>query len=365
MTQLKVGVFGAGMIAQIEHLPNLLHLKEKFTVSRVADPSAMARDFVEQRFGLATCTTLEDLLGEKLDVLLVAAPDFAHYGAIRRGLEAGLHVFTEKPLCYGRNQADALITARDRAQRVCQVGYMKRFDPSYEAALEALPADPAKLRFISVEVNEPEAEYQMAQHPYRRSEDVPAEMIAAGREETRLQVRGALGAEVDDLTFRGFVGAYSSSLVHDVNAVHGIMERLGIADLTPTNAEIFAGGEGGAATVRFNQGRSLWQMMHLMVPKLADYRERIGLYFDDQVIELIFPSPYLDHQQTELIIQRSSGHRYERVLQRNGYQESYIRELEGFWASVVEGAPVRNTLEQAKRDMSLLCDFARMAGRVR
>ena len=98
MTQLKVGVFGAGMIAQIEHVPNLLHLKEKFAVLRVADPSAMARAFIEERFGLATCGTLEELMNEKLDVLLVAAPDFAHYGAIRRGLEAGLHVFTEKPL---------------------------------------------------------------------------------------------------------------------------------------------------------------------------------------------------------------------------------------------------------------------------
>ena len=30
---------------------------------------------------------------------------------------------------------DDLIAARDRAGKVLQVGYMKRFDPSYEAAL--------------------------------------------------------------------------------------------------------------------------------------------------------------------------------------------------------------------------------------
>ena len=30
---------------------------------------------------------------------------------------------------------DELIAARDRAGKVLQVGYMKRFDPSYEAAL--------------------------------------------------------------------------------------------------------------------------------------------------------------------------------------------------------------------------------------
>ena len=40
-----------------------------------------------------------------------------------------------------------------------------------------------------------------------------------------------------------------------------------------------------------------------------------------------------------------------------------MRELQAFHASATEGAPVRNTPEQARRDQALLCGLARHAAR--
>ena len=54
-------------------------------------------------------------------------------------------------------------------------------------------------------------------------------------------------------------------------------------------AQLFAGGDGGLGTVRLLAGQAVWNMVHLTVPKLADYRERIALYFDDAMLELVFP----------------------------------------------------------------------------
>ena len=51
-------------------------------------------------------------------------------------LDAGLHVFVEKPMCITLADADAIIAARDRAGKVVQVGTMKRYDPAVEAMLE-------------------------------------------------------------------------------------------------------------------------------------------------------------------------------------------------------------------------------------
>ncbi len=51
----------------------------------------------------------------------------------------------------------------------------------------------------------------------------------------------------------------------------------------------------------------LWSMAHVAVPKLADYLERISLWFDDRIFELQFPAPYLNHQPTLLIEKRSDG----------------------------------------------------------
>ena len=220
----------------------------------------------------------------------------------------GLHVFCEKPLCYGVDDIDEVIAARDRAGKVLQVGYMKRFDPSYEAALRHLPGTAKTLRYISVEVNDPDAWPFIRHHAWRRGDDVPAELVAAADSKQREQVARAVSGLTDPDDYRGFVGAYCSSIVHDVNAVHGLLDALGIADGEIVGAQLFAGGEGGQGAVRLLGGQALWNMVHLAVPTLADYRERITLYFDDAVLELEFPSPWLNHQPTRLTIRKSDGH---------------------------------------------------------
>src|SRR5215470_5123900 len=241
--RLRTGVLGAGLIGQIEHVPGLLHLKDKFEVVRVADPSDTARGFITERFGIATCETLDQLLGESLEAVVICTPDHTHAAAVIAALKRGLHVFCEKPLCYAVADAERIAAARDRAGKVVQVGYMKRFDRSYEAAIEAMPGTAAGLRYISVEVNEADFPYHIAHHPNRRGGDVPAELVERGREETRRQVLAALGMEVDPLTYKGFVTAYCSSLVHDVNAVHGLLEAMGVDDVEVVGAEIFADGD--------------------------------------------------------------------------------------------------------------------------
>ena len=43
---------------------------------------------------------------------------------------------------------------------------------------------------------------------------------------------------------------------------------------------------------------------------------------------------------------------------RTGYEEAFVEELKGFWSAIVEAQPVRNTAEQARRDMKLLAGLA-------
>ncbi|WP_374384129.1 Gfo/Idh/MocA family protein [Dongia sp.] len=361
MTRLRIGVFGAGMVAQVEHVPNLLHLREKFDLVAVADPSSKARAFIESRFGVATDPSLDALLGRKLDALLIAAPDFCHVSAVEKALKAGLHVMAEKPLCYDPADADRLAHAQNAAGRLVQVAYMKRFDTSYLAALSLVEGMGARLRYISVEKTEPDAVYQMGHHFYRPSDDVTAEMIAEGRAETQRQVTAALGRSISGAVFRGYTGAFCSSLVHDFNLVHGLLDHMGIEDVQAVAAQVFADAEGASATLRINNDQALWQLTHLNVPHLAEYRERVAIHFDDRILELIFPAPYLNHQPTRLIVQRSDGHRYEQAEIRDGYVEPYIAELEGFHAAVTEGAPVRTGIAHARKDMALIASIGRLA----
>ena len=363
MKRLRIGVIGAGLIAQVEHIPNLVRLAERFALIGVCDPSPSARDFIKARYGVTACPTIGELIALGLDAVVVASPDALHVEHVLAALEAGLHVFCEKPLCYDPADAARIGAARDRAGRVVQLGYMKRFDPSYEALLELLPDDARGLRYVSVEVGDPDAWPFVGHHPYRRFDDVPTAAIEATRAAQRAQVFAAVGMTLDATHFRGTTGPYCSSLVHDVNAVHGLLDRLGIADGEIAGAQVFAGGGGGAAQIRLLHGHAVWNMVHLAVPGLAEYRERIALYFDDRIFELVFPSPYLNHQPTQLWIHRSTGERFEKTLVRASYQEAFLRELEAFWSAIVEATPVRNTVEHAARDLTLLTRIAAHAQR--
>ena len=135
MRHVRVGVIGAGGIAQVEHIPNLLKLHRLFTVVGVYDPSQKVRDFVGNEFGLTAVANLDALLAMPLDAVVIASPDALHREQVLAAFAKGLHVFCEKPLCYAVGDIADLIAARDRVGKVLQVGYMKRFDPSYEAAL--------------------------------------------------------------------------------------------------------------------------------------------------------------------------------------------------------------------------------------
>lgn len=358
MGRVRIGVIGAGLVAQVEHVPNLLRLKDRFELLGVCDPSAAARGFMAERYGLATFCSVEDLLALPLDAVVIASPDALHREHVQLAFARGLHVFCEKPLCYALQDIEDAINARNASGRILQVGYMKRFDPSYEAALASLPGTAATLRHISVEVSDPDAWPFIRHHDSCRGGDVGADIIAAATMKQREQVARAVPAPLDEAAYRGFCNAYCSALVHDVNAVHGLLDALGVPDGEIVGASLFAGGDGGYGAIRLLDGRALWSMTHIATPKLPDYRERITLYFDDASLELEFPSPWLNHQPTRLMVKRGGDRSLLTDNIRAGYEEAFIEELKGFWSAIAGGTPVRNTAEHAARDMALLCGLA-------
>jgi predicted dehydrogenase len=361
VTRLRVGVVGAGLIAQVEHIPNLIALRDRFELVGVADPSATVRSAIVERHGAATHETLDALLREPLDALVVAVPDALHADAVLAGLAAGLHVFCEKPLCFTEREAREIAAQRDAAGRIVQVGYMKRFDPNYEAALEQLPADGRGLRYVSVEVSDPDSWPFVGHVPLVRADDVAPELVEDLRARQRAQAAEALGAAVAGDDLRGYADPLMSGVVHAVNSVHGMLDAMGIPDGEVVAGQIWAHGEGGAGTVSLLDGAALWHLAQVLVPGVAWYRERYTLHFDDLVVELEFPAPYLNHQQTRLVVRRSDGGRLETLHVEAGYEEAFVRELEWFHAAATGAAPARNTVEEAARDSRLLTAIAAKA----
>jgi predicted dehydrogenase len=66
-----------------------------------------------------------------LDVMAVATPDNLHTEVVLAALENGVHVITEKPMCLSIEEADQIIAAAKRKNRVVAVDMHKRYDPDH------------------------------------------------------------------------------------------------------------------------------------------------------------------------------------------------------------------------------------------
>jgi len=75
----------------------------------------------------------EQILSEHpdLDVLVVATPDHLHTAPILAGLEAGVHVIAEKPLCLDLGEADRIIGLAAEKGLIVGVDMHKRYDPDH------------------------------------------------------------------------------------------------------------------------------------------------------------------------------------------------------------------------------------------
>lgn len=99
---LRLGIVGFGKIARDQHLPAIVASNE-YELVAVADPLA-------SNSGVRNYTNLADLLaGEpELDAVILCQPPQARYAAARVALQAGKHVFLEKPPGTTLSEAEAL-----------------------------------------------------------------------------------------------------------------------------------------------------------------------------------------------------------------------------------------------------------------
>jgi predicted dehydrogenase len=313
---VRLGVVGCGLISQLIHLPALNSLTDRFRVVAVADPSERARTAAVG--GADTYASHEDMLERAaLDAVLVASPNGTHARVTLDALAAGLHVLVEKPLCITAADAGRIV---ERANgRVVQVGYMKRFDPAYEALVP--PAGPLLVTTATVDPGIGDT-----YRPAGATDVVPAEA------ETREQVAAALGDD-DPRHVRPFSDAFLGALVHDVNLVLGLLdEPVGVTDAA-------AASDGSLAYGAFAlQGGGRWTAAWMLIAGAEAFREELRLYGADGVRTLTFAAPY----------------------DRPG-SDSYTRQLAHFHDCITDGIPCRTPAAQGARDVALLTELYRAA----
>lgn len=133
--EVRIGVIGAGLFAKALLLPALKKVPGAH-LRGVATASGIAANHACRKFGFGYATTdyralLDD---QSIDAVVIATRHSLHARLIQDALQAGKHVFVEKPLCVNEGELDRLTEAyaRDESGRLVVVGYNRRFSPLAE-----------------------------------------------------------------------------------------------------------------------------------------------------------------------------------------------------------------------------------------
>jgi predicted dehydrogenase len=134
--KLRVGVIGAGGIAQGAHIPGYKRLLDQVELVAIADVvEERARQVAAEHGFRAHYASYEEMLAkEELDAVSVCTPNKFHAPATIAALQAGCHVICEKPPATTGEEARAMAEAAARAGKVLTFGFHYRFTPEVEAA---------------------------------------------------------------------------------------------------------------------------------------------------------------------------------------------------------------------------------------
>ena len=153
---MKVGIVGLGY--RLGYLGFVFNaLDPDFQIVGYVDPAPAGMAELDEHgisAGKQYATPEELIANEKFDLLMIGSPNHMHLDHIRVGLEAGLTVFTEKPIVSSIEQTYALaeLLAKHGQDRLL-VGLVLRYAPMYRDLMQA-KSDGLLGNIVSVEAAE-------------------------------------------------------------------------------------------------------------------------------------------------------------------------------------------------------------------
>jgi predicted dehydrogenase len=136
--RVRLGVIGAGGVAQAKYFPAITRLRtlwEPVEVVAFADPCQIQGEKVQALYGARWYSNHDKMLAnEELDGLLVLGPDHLHTEHALAGLERNLPVLIEKPISRTLSEAEAVCLAAEARGLALMTVAMKRYSAPYRRA---------------------------------------------------------------------------------------------------------------------------------------------------------------------------------------------------------------------------------------
>jgi myo-inositol 2-dehydrogenase / D-chiro-inositol 1-dehydrogenase len=138
---LRIVLAGCGAVSRLYYAPALTALSRQglIRIAAVFDPDEDAMHSLRGRLADGKLVSrFEDLLDLGADMAVVASPPSFHADQTVAALEAGLHVFCEKPMATSLADADRVVATATATGRVVAVGLVRRQFPATRTIKELL-----------------------------------------------------------------------------------------------------------------------------------------------------------------------------------------------------------------------------------
>ncbi|MGB7340585.1 MAG: inositol 2-dehydrogenase [Phototrophicaceae bacterium] len=161
---LNIALIGAGRIGKV-HAQAIMTAIPDANIVAVADFYAASASSLATEYNIAfhTDNHLEAINYQGVDAVIIASSTDTHAPFIIDAAQAGKHIFCEKPIAADLAKIDQALSAVAAAGVQLQIGFNRRFDPTFARIKQAIQTDeigtPQLLHIISRDPSPPPIDY--------------------------------------------------------------------------------------------------------------------------------------------------------------------------------------------------------------
>lgn len=133
--KLKVGIIGAGYIGGVHAL--ILARDERVQLAAIYDVERERAESLARTSDAHIASSPTEVI-ERCDAVYITAPNTQHVSLALAALDAGKHVFCEKPLAINITDAESVFAKANGSKSLFQVGHNRRFAPVYATLKQLL-----------------------------------------------------------------------------------------------------------------------------------------------------------------------------------------------------------------------------------
>ena len=353
---IHLGLIGLGQAAQILHIPNIEKMENKFEITAVADISKSLTNYIADKYRVPhRFTDGMDLIAcPDVDAVMIMSPgDHAEFAIA--ALEAGKHVFIEKPMTSSLESLEKLLEVKRRhPDQIAMVGYCRRYNDSFMKMKELLQADSRPISYVRARTIILEGPWYLDNTWHEHKAD---DLDPAGRELMNRRMFEEIDRVLGGNTSHAQQMAYLLMTASGCHILSAIRELIGLPKAI-RSAVVSPNGMQFSLVFEYDNFNMVFEEMNDQ--EIVEFDEAIEIYQGDRKMLLEYDTPYIRYLPSKLTVSELDCGQAKTTVYGPHYHDMFANELLEFYRCVTTHDTPKCDVFDAAEDVKLYIDVAKM-----